>query len=294
MMESWNGDKTRLPDHRLKWLPTSIPVFQHSIIPALRPVDYHLSIAGERSGPHTQFQIIEGIREGRYKGDELVWRLGLSEWQPLRGMTEFEDFWPVSEEMRAQAEDARKRARSELDRPRPWLRFWARMLDYAWFILVFSLVAGPWLPNDPKKLMNLPLIFQLLMDTLALLIYVPLEAWLLSRFGSTPGRALLRVQVRRLDGTLPRFSQALRRSFHVYVKGLALGLPVIYVVAMLWSRITLLHRGATSWDEASETRVEHGEPETWRYVVLVGVVLGIVGTVALVATLVGEMSHLPK
>src|SRR5437667_8868679 len=101
-------------------------------------MEYHLSSAGERSGPHTQFQIIEGIREGRLQGDELVWRVGLQDWQPLRAVTEFESFWPLSEEMRLQAEHARMLARAELDRPRPWLRFWARMLDYFWFMLVLG------------------------------------------------------------------------------------------------------------------------------------------------------------
>jgi hypothetical protein len=127
------------------------------------------------------------------------------------------------------------------------------------------------------------------------LIYVPLEAWLLSSFGSTPGRALLRVQVRRLDGGLPAFSQALRRSFHVYWKGLALGLPFISLVAMLWARQTLLQRGITPWDEANETRVEHGEPEPWRYLVLAGIILGIAITAMLVVgRLAEEMSRLPK
>jgi uncharacterized RDD family membrane protein YckC len=260
-------------------------------------VDYHLSIAGERTGPHTQFHIIEGIRDERLKGDELVWRLGMEEWRPLRTMQEFEDFWPVSEDTRLQAEAARNLARAELDRPRPWMRFWARVLDYMWFSLTLVLVVGSWLPAMPPP-RNMPLLEQLLLESLALLpllLYVPVEAWMLSRFGSTPGRALLCVQVRRLDGGLPTFTQALRRSFQVYVRGLALGLPLVYLVAMMWSRVTLLQRGATPWDETNETRVEHGEPEIWRYLVLAGILLGVFVTAMLVAGRVAEdMSHLPK
>src|SRR4029079_10665387 len=113
---------------------------------------------------------------------------------------------------------------SELDRPRPWLRFWARMLDRFWFFMAFGLAVNPLLGNVVARIADVPL-FQVLVDPVLLLLYVPMEAWLLSRFGSTPGRALLRVQVRRLDGSLPVFSQALRRSFQVYLKGLGLGLP---------------------------------------------------------------------
>lgn len=257
-------------------------------------MDYHLSIAGERSGPHTQFHIIQGIREGRLKGDELVWHVGLPEWQPLRGLNEFEGFWPLSEETLLQAEKARRLARLELDRPRPWLRFWARTFDRFWFFVAFGFAIGPFLPASSQDWADNTLLRYFLVPVM-LLIYVPLEAWLLSSFGSTPGRALLRVQVRRLDGGLPVYSQALRRSFEVYWKGLALGLPFISLVAMLWARQTLLQRGITPWDETNETRVEHGEPEPWRYLVLAGIILGIAITAMLViGQLTEEMSRLPK
>jgi uncharacterized RDD family membrane protein YckC len=261
-------------------------------------MDFHLSIAGERSGPHTQFHIIEGIREGRLKGDELLWHVGMPDWQPLRTVREFEEFWPVSEETRLQAEAARSIARAELDRPRPWIRFWARTLDYLWFSQVFMLVLVPFLPHTTAPSAEVPLlgpVWMVVVAILSRLLYVPLEAWLLSRFGSTPGRALLLVLVRRLDGGLPDFRQALRRSFQVYVQGIALQLPYVDLIAMLWARMRLLRHGATPWDEANQTRVEHGEPEPWRYLVLGAVILGVVVINALAfGSLVEEMSHLPK
>jgi hypothetical protein len=261
-------------------------------------VDYHLSIAGERSGPHTQFQIIDGIRDGRYKGEELAWRLGLTDWQPLRTLADFEGFWPVSEETKQQAEAARQLARIELDRPQPGIRFWARWPDYIWFVPLYLLAASPWLPDEPSGLPTEPWAQHLLFDALRVLmflVYVPVEAWMLSKFGTTPGRALLRVQVRRLDGGLPLFSQALRRSFQVFIFGMGLGLPVVNLVAMFWSRASVMRRGVAPWDESNETRVEHGEPEPWRYLVLIGVILGIFITFALLAgRVMEEMQHLPS
>jgi uncharacterized RDD family membrane protein YckC len=257
-------------------------------------MDFHLSIAGERSGPHTQFHIIERIREGRLKGDELLWHVGMPDWQPLRTVREFEGFWPVSEETRVQAEAARNIARAELDRPRPWIRFWARIFDYTCYSLLLRFVLNPWLSSVPQDLSNLsPTVH--IANALALLLYVPLEAWMLTRFGSTPGRALLRVQVRRLDGAFPVFRQALRRSFQVCIKAMALGLPIISWVTMIWARLRLLQRGATPWDEANETRVEHGEPEPWRYL-LVSAVIVSVSVVDMIALgqMMEEMSRLPK
>lgn len=263
-------------------------------------MEYHLSIAGERSGPHSQLYIIEGIREGRLKGDELAWRLGLDEWQPLRKIADFEGYWPPTPEMIAQAEAARSLARSELDRPQPWLRFWARVLDYSWFLMGLSVVVNLVFPGKALALAQQLAGLYVPMDALSLLLYVPLEAWMLSRSGTTPGRALLRIQVRRLDGGLPGFRQALRRSFQVYVKGMALGLflPIPSSFTMAWWRLRLQQRGVTSWDEQNETRVEHGEPQVWRYLVLAGIMLGLALIVfigmSMTPEMIEEMSRLPK
>jgi hypothetical protein len=77
---------------------------------------------------------------------------------------------------------------------------------------------------------------------------------------------------------LPSYRQALHRSLSVYVKGLALGLPFISMMVMIWWKFRLMQTRVTPWDESSETRVEHGEPDSWRYVVLVGIVLGVAMT----------------
>lgn len=217
----------------------------------------------------------------------------MTEWIPLKEAVEFESYWPVTEEARQMAEAARQIARAELDRPRPWLRFWARALDYLWFVFTITLLVQPLLLGKMQDMVSAP--WARFMDTILLLLYVPLESWLLATFGTTPGRALLRIQVRRLDGAVPTFRQALARSFQVFLKGLALGLPIVYFVAMAWWRLRLLHKGVTAWDEACETRVEHGEPEVWRYLVLIGVILGVslMGLLAL-EMLAEQMRNLPN
>ena len=44
---------------------------------------------------------------------------------------------------------------------------------------------------------------------------------------------------------------------------------------MSWARVSLLTRGITSWDERTELRVEHGEPEIWRIMVLIVAILAM-------------------
>jgi len=170
--------------------------------------------------------------------------------------------------MIAKAENAMLIARSELDRPRPWLRLWARIIDYLWFTVTIWMIIGLALPQSALDWLVKLYFKGAPLDPVILLLFVPVEAWMLSRRGTTLGKALLRVQVCRLDGTLPSYKQAIQRSLLVFVKGFAMGLFLLSLFTMSFSRARLLQRGTTSWDETTELRVEHGEPEVWRYVLL--------------------------
>ncbi len=229
---------------------------------------YHLSINGTQSGPHTQFDLIGMIRDGALKGDELVWQQGMNGWMPIKNVTDFDGYWPITEEVIAKAENAMLIARSELDRPRPLLRFWARIIDYLWFTVTIWMIIGLALPQSALDWLVRLYFKGAPLDPVILLLFVPVEAWMLSRRGTTLGKALLRVQVCRLDGTLPSYKQAIQRSLLVFVKGFAMGLFLLSLFTMSFSRARLLQRGTTSWDETTELRVEHGEPEVWRYVLL--------------------------
>ena len=103
-------------------------------------MEYFISIAGDRTGPHSQFQIIEKIRDGGLKGEELAWRKGADEWKPLRDFEEFASYWQPTPQQVATAEQVRQVARIALDTPQPWLRFWARMMDYVWFSMLLGML----------------------------------------------------------------------------------------------------------------------------------------------------------
>ncbi len=266
-------------------------------------MEYHLSISGERSGPHTQFTLIERIREGSLNGDELTWHMGLTEWKPLRDLNEFADYWKPTPEIITHAEEARRIARISLDTPQPWPRFWARLLDYIWFMSVLGMVVKLILPKNALDwYMNaivggVPLPMVIFLNVLPFLLFAPLEAFCLSRSGTTPGKAFLRIQVRRMDGSLPHFNESLVRSFLVLVKGMALCIPVLTLFTISWCRMRLLQTGRTSWDEQTGLRVEHGEPEMWRHLVVIAIMGFVMLIFILAAQQMMEMMHttaLPK
>lgn len=260
-------------------------------------MEYHLSKAGVVSGPHSQFFIIERIRDGSLKGDELVWRLG-SDWVPLNELNDFASYWAPPEEEEDPENTIEIKPPALSSSVSPWLRFWARMLDYLWYVCVLAMILGTILPQSAVVWIWSSSNLNVVINSLLFLTFVPVEAFLLSRFGTTPGKALLKISVRHLDGNLPSFSRALFRSFQVYIKGVALWLPMVNLFAMTWSRIRLLQKGVTTWDESSETQVEHGKLETWRYVTLIVIFLIIAGvmmiSLSMSKELLDQMHSLPK
>lgn len=231
-------------------------------------MEYYLSVLGERTGPHSQFGIIERIRDGSLTGEELVWQMGMADWKPLRELNEFTEYWQPVPEIISQAEEARRIARISLDTPQPWPRFWARMVDYIWFSsLLWSLLIA-FLPADTLHWLTKMFFRGAPLNSIFFLFFALIEAWWLSRGGTTPGKALMRVRVRRMDGKLPTYRQALTRSLLVFFKGAALWLFPLNLFTMSWSRLRLLQNGTTSWDRDTELRVEHGDPEISTYVSL--------------------------
>ncbi len=251
--------------------------------------DYFLSIGDQRTGPHSVFYIVQGIREGRLHGPEHVWRKGMEDWVPLRELEDFTSYWPPSPEMLAQAEAARTLARTELDRPQPWLRFWARMLDLIFYVFALAFILTAVAPEPTQYWAIWAAQHHVPVEPFILLLYIPLEAWVLSRYGTTPGKSLLCIQIRTLAGGLPTFSQAVHRTTQMCLRGLAMGLYVLPLFSMLWWKVRLARHPVTTWDERAETRVEHGEPESWRYFVVTGILLGVLLTFIVMAQQFGSV-----
>ena len=117
----------------------------------------------------------------------------------------------------------------------PWARFFARALDWTLISLVVSSFAPP-------------------ATLLASFIWLPIEALLLSRWGFTPGKWLLGVVVRDVDGGRPPFRTAFHRVAALWAYGT--GADSLFGLATgILAFGTLKRRGATYWDELTGYRV---------------------------------------
>lgn len=157
---------------------------------------------------------------------------------------------------------------------RPWVRYWARTVEVVVFCTLLGALAGFFAPQVLE--MN-----ETLLGVVMIGAYRLVEAGMFSAFGTTPGKALMKVRVRRADGARLSFSDALRRSLTVWVKGEGLGIPLISLITHLTAYSRLSQDGITSWDREGRFVVSHRKVAWWRWLVLFALVSGVIYLVVL-------------
>jgi len=153
----------------------------------------------------------------------------------------------------------------------PWRRWLARHLDYDLFTAALAIFIALLSPEVFDELTEEGesgySIF-----VLAVATWVPFEALLVALFGTTPGKLLLSIRVRSLSGGNPDFGPALRRALHVWVTGVALGIPLVNLVTMVVAHSKLTSRGTTTWDK-DRFQIVHGRVGAGRIVLIVVILL---------------------
>jgi uncharacterized RDD family membrane protein YckC len=168
---------------------------------------------------------------------------------------------------------------------RPWVRFWARQTDY--IILFFPLVLITFfifilialmMPSGirseffsglrPGGSMAYNFFSLIVVFALWSLLYYFTEAILLSSWGTTPGKWLLHVKVRRGDGEKLTFKDALNRAFRVLAIGEGFGLPLVNLATRIRAYHILRIEGRTSWDQSGGHVVFHAQIGTLRVIVV--------------------------
>lgn len=168
-----------------------------------------------------------------------------------------------------------KSGNNQSSQVRPWVRFLARNLDISLSQLIIGFLLGlllgtvfpDFVDSTSKNRTN-----SMILNLVSLAIYFVFEAILLSTWGTTPGKSLLKVHIRTTSGKKLDFFQALNRSFQVFVLGLGLGLPGIQLWRAYVSYKELTKRSTTIWDQSTKCVVSHQEIGETRWAIYVGVV----------------------
>ncbi|HEX3025678.1 MAG TPA: RDD family protein [Clostridia bacterium] len=148
--------------------------------------------------------------------------------------------------------------RGKVPQVRPWVRFFARMIDY---VLIYSIIIFF------LKIMT-PGLFALYQSvtyiSIPALVWLIIEAILISTIGTTPGKWILRITVRNSDGSKLNFKNSLLRSLMVFSCGYGLSLPYVNIITSIISFIYLKSNKKTLWDKKMNLQVTHEKIDTWR------------------------------
>lgn len=153
----------------------------------------------------------------------------------------------------------------------PWRRYFARMLDVSFgSMILWAVLALVFRVN----VSNIGSFAEWLLGYVEWGIWLPIEALLLSRWGSTPGKWIMGIRVEHEDGRKLTFGEALDRTWQVFVKGMGALIP-IYNIYRLWKSYKAVRDGNDDdleweWSTNSVQVVKERECPGWRPVAFVG------------------------
>lgn len=229
--------------------------------------------AGQQKGPIAEEAFVKLFESGVLSADTLVWTESLKDWQQARTVERLVppalSFPPpplaLGNTMRPPTVHAFVPSGLQI---RPWPRFWARTTDY----LLFGGLAGiilAFIFPAPSKMQDV------LRGMIAAFVFVFVEPCMLSTWGTTPGKALFNVRLRKNDGTKPNYAEALSRAFNVWVRGEGFGIPLVVLFMRTKAYNKLTKEGITSWDREGGFTVAHKNIGAGRIIVAVMLFIGL-------------------
>ena len=159
--------------------------------------------------------------------------------------------------------------------PHPWTRYGARYIDTFVYSLVFGMLLGAVSKVSGLNLEIGTALLTILGVVAGTLLFEP---FLLSDWGTTPGKLLFGVRIRNVDGSKLSFEQAAKRSLSVVIKGLGLAIPLFGIPLMIRQYLILKKKGRTSWDENLNVISSHqqvGEFRAFLGLTLIGLALAL-------------------
>ena len=213
----------------------------------------------KKCGPATVPDILSQIQTGELTPDTKGWHSGCQQWMPLRELPALADFLqstPADEAGEIPQEQQPPGVTDNIPAglpenavrvylPSPASRLLARLVDMALYVaLIFGVICAREIPFTAALLPSNPLVW---------LAFLVLEASLLSSLGTTPGKALLGIHVRRVGEGQLTFGRAFSRACFVFIGGMGMMVSILPLFMMGYSWWGLRSRGITMWDARCST-----------------------------------------
>lgn len=162
---------------------------------------------------------------------------------------------------------------------KPWTRFWARNVDLNVFIMLLQIIVFGVNSGWGNQLINNQVANSLFWLG-NVVVWIFIEAALLSTWGTTPGKWFLGVKITDQQGKKLEFIPALRRSFNVWLKGMGVGVPLFSLFTWIYCYGELKKHHVTSWDREGHFVITFEKTNTLKVVLLSVLMVSVMLTLA--------------
>ena len=164
----------------------------------------------------------------------------------------------------------------------PWRRLFAYNLDCKLCqLLLYAVLELGFHVNTNKRSWLLSLLYA----CLALMLQLLIEPWLLHRFGTTPGKALMGIYIETESGERPAYAQAIARTWKRFWYGLGAEIPILNLVRM-WKKGYRPCRNCEpcAWDSENELVCLIHDRKAWRGWIIAAAYAGCVAVNVLLSS----------
>ena len=174
----------------------------------------------------------------------------------------------------------------------PWRRFFARMVDFSTIgvalLFIFTFITGLFIEKYfPDHIIGFLKVTEnkIFSWSLLFLLWLPIEAILMSSTGTTLGKWVFGIRVVSLNGNKLLFSGALKRTLLVWIQGLCFGIPIVALITQFFGYRRLTRTGTTLWDSSVNSTVTHVEWGPVRAIICILCVISVCFFLSLLNTI---------
>lgn len=162
----------------------------------------------------------------------------------------------------------------ESDTAHPWRRWFARQIDFTLIGLAWTWALGP--PAAVTGGLGQSFVETTLQGIVFTAVGCALVAASLARWGTTPGKRLLGVELRGAGGARLDARGALRRELHVFARALCAGIPIATLVTQAMAYAQVKAQGRTVYDTSLGSEVRFRRRNAGQWGLAIAVMLALV------------------
>lgn len=218
----------------------------------------------QQQGPVGIFELKKLLEQGILTAETFIWTKELEGWQMVKNLNLFPDSMMnpgLKEETPSNVAGNWEEVKKDTyPNGRPIVRYLARFFDLSLFSLFLITLVSVFSPRFVVESSGIAIFI------FSLVLYILVEASILSIFGNTLGKTILNAKLRMVNGDPIDFFTALKRSIFVTAAGMGFGIPIINFICFYFSYFDLKKNGRSTWDNQIGTVVLYGKVSVARVI----------------------------